>query len=82
MEKVGIIFDSQFYLVIRNKVAISSTIEMPFIYSISNMNGVLNLTSLMSINKGIFLQPEYAHLREFYNQIVAKQAELIVLKKK
>lgn len=53
-----------------------------YIYSISNLNGELSLTSLMSINKGIFSQPEYPNLREFYNQIVAKQAELIVLKKK
>jgi hypothetical protein len=53
-----------------------------YLYSISNMNGVISLTSIMSINKGIFTQPEYPNLREFYNQIVAKQAELIVLKKK
>ncbi len=53
-----------------------------YIYSINVMNGVLTLTSIMTINKGIFSQPEYPNLREFYNQIVAKQAELIVLKKK
>jgi hypothetical protein len=53
-----------------------------YIYSINNMNGIITLTSLMTINKGIFTQPEYPNLREFYNQIVAKQAELIVLRKK
>jgi hypothetical protein len=35
----------------------------------------------MSINKGVFAQDEYPNLREFYNQMVAKQAEQIVLKK-
>lgn len=53
-----------------------------YLYSINNMNGIISLTSLMSINKGIFVQEEYPNLREFYNQIVAKQSELIVLKKK
>jgi len=35
----------------------------------------------MNINKSIFLQNEYADLREFYNQIIAKQAEPVVLKR-
>jgi hypothetical protein len=36
----------------------------------------------MSINKTLFAQDEYPNLREFYNQVVAKQDEQIVLKKK
>ena len=32
--------------------------------------------------RSIFDQTEYPNLREFYNQVVAKQAEQIVLKKK
>ncbi len=35
----------------------------------------------LSINKPLILQTEYPDLREFYNQVVAKQAEPIVLKK-
>jgi hypothetical protein len=49
--------------------------------SIANGN-VINITSIFSINKGMFSQLEYPALREFYNQVVAKQAEQIVLKKK
>jgi len=36
----------------------------------------------LQINKSLFIQDEYPHLREFYNRVVAKQAEQIVLKKK
>jgi hypothetical protein len=35
----------------------------------------------MSINKAMFVQDEYPILREFYNQMIAKQTEQIVLKK-
>ncbi len=43
---------------------------------------VINITSNLQINKSLFLQDEYPDLREFYNRVVAKQAEQIVLKKK
>jgi len=46
------------------------------------MGNTLNVVSTMQINKALFVQAEYEHLREFYNQIVGKQAEQIVLKKK
>jgi len=36
----------------------------------------------LSINKPMFIQVDYPILREFYNHVVAKQAEQIVLKKK
>jgi hypothetical protein len=36
----------------------------------------------MQINKNLFPQDEYPNLREFYSQVVAKQTEQIVLKKK
>ncbi|MEQ8425188.1 MAG: hypothetical protein RIA63_10800, partial [Cyclobacteriaceae bacterium] len=52
-----------------------------FLYTIGKMNGVISLTSLFSINKTRYSQTEYQSLREFYNQVVAKQGELIVLKK-
>ncbi|MCB0491331.1 MAG: DUF3857 domain-containing protein [Cyclobacteriaceae bacterium] len=53
-----------------------------YIYNIANSNGEIVLTSLLTISKGLYSQLEYPHLREFYNQIIAKQAEVIVLKKK
>jgi hypothetical protein len=36
----------------------------------------------MGLNKTFFSADEYNILREFYNQIVAKQAEPIILKRK
>lgn len=54
-----------------------------YIYNISAAQGDwITITSSFQINRNIFLQDEYPNLREFYNQVVAKQAEQIVLKKK
>jgi hypothetical protein len=53
-----------------------------FIYNTQVVGNTLNITSMLSINKGIFNQEEYPNLREFFNIVVAKQAEQIVLKKK
>jgi hypothetical protein len=53
-----------------------------YTYSVSQAGNVLNIVSNFQINKSIFTQTEYPNLREFYNQVVAKQAEQIVLKKK
>ncbi|MDQ2657725.1 MAG: transglutaminase-like domain-containing protein, partial [Bacteroidota bacterium] len=65
----------------------SKIIAMPenaarYIYNVGLAGNVLTVTSMFHINKGMFTQLEYPYLREFYNQIVAKQAEQIVLKKK
>lgn len=53
-----------------------------YTYSVTQAGRVLNILSNFQINQSIFVPQEYAHLREFYNQVVAKQAEQIVLKKK
>ncbi|HEY9045743.1 MAG TPA: DUF3857 domain-containing protein [Ohtaekwangia sp.] len=53
-----------------------------FSYNVTQTGNVVNIISMVQINKSLFLQDEYPHLREFYNMIVAKQAEQIVLKKK
>jgi len=53
-----------------------------YTYSLNQTGNTLNFISNLQINKSIFSQPEYPNLREFYNQMVAKQAEQIVLKKK
>ncbi len=53
-----------------------------YIYNITQMGNDINIMSNFSINKSIFVQDEYPNLREFYNQVVAKQAEMIVIKKK
>jgi hypothetical protein len=53
-----------------------------YLYNVTLNGSVVNVTSVLSINKSMFTQDEYPVLREFYNQVVAKQAEQIVLKKK
>lgn len=53
-----------------------------YTFSCSQTGETLNVVSSLLINKNLFTQEEYPHLREFYDQVVAKQAEQIVLKKK
>jgi hypothetical protein len=51
-------------------------------YSVTIIGNVIAIVSNFQINRNIFIQNDYSYLREFYNQVVAKQAEQIVLKKK
>lgn len=65
----------------------SKIISMPengarYIYNVSQNGNLITITSMFHINKSMFTQLEYPYLREFYNQIVAKEAEQIVLKRK
>lgn len=53
-----------------------------FSYTVTQTGNRLTIVSNVQINDRVFLQDEYPSLREFYNRIVAKQAEQIVLKKK
>lgn len=53
-----------------------------YVYNISQNGNVISLTSQLLINKPLFSHDEYVPLRDFYTQVVAKQAEQIVLKKK
>jgi hypothetical protein len=53
-----------------------------FVYTVTQVGESINVVSSMQINKSLFLQDEYPNLREFYNQMIAKQSEQIVLKKK
>jgi len=53
-----------------------------YVYNVSHVGNFISITSQMSINRSLFSQDEYANLREFYSQVVAKQAEQVVLKKK
>lgn len=52
-----------------------------YTFTITVNNNVINIVSILQVNKTLFTQAEYPVLREFYNQVVAKQAEQIVLKK-
>jgi hypothetical protein len=53
-----------------------------FLYNIVQNGNTITLTSSFQINKSLFVQDEYPYLKEFYSQVIAKQAEQIVLKKK
>jgi len=53
-----------------------------YTYNITQTGRVLNIVSNFQINQSIFVPQEYLNLREFYNQVVAKQAGQIVLKVK
>lgn len=53
-----------------------------YTYSVTMSGNVVNVISNLQVNKSLFTQEEYPNLREFFNQILAKQAEQIVLKKK
>ncbi len=52
-----------------------------FTFNVGKNGNQIMITSMLQINRSIFSQEEYPSLREFYNMIVAKQAEQIVLKK-
>lgn len=53
-----------------------------YVFNVTQSGNSIVITSNMQINKNLFTQEEYPNLREFYTQVVAKQAEQIVLKKK
>ncbi len=51
-------------------------------YGLTQQGNIINVVSNLQINKNLFIQTEYPYLKELYNQVIAKQAEQIVLKKK
>jgi transglutaminase-like putative cysteine protease len=53
-----------------------------FTLNATAQGSLILISSNLQINKSVFLPSEYQNLREFYNQVVAKQTEQIVLKKK
>ncbi|MEJ0033649.1 MAG: transglutaminase domain-containing protein [Bacteroidota bacterium] len=53
-----------------------------YTYNVVQNGNILNLTSILAVNRPLFTQNDYPHLREFFNLVIAKQAEQIVLKKK
>jgi hypothetical protein len=53
-----------------------------FLFNVTATGNLINISSTLSINRNLFTQEEYPNLREFFSQVVAKQAEQIVLKKK
>jgi transglutaminase-like putative cysteine protease len=52
-----------------------------FSYMVSASGNTLMVTSKISIRKAVFYAEEYPYLKEFFNHIVTKHAEQVVLKK-
>lgn len=52
-----------------------------FIYSVAMADNNIVFSLRLTINKPIFLPDEYKMLQEFYNLIIAKESEQLVLKK-
>ena len=53
-----------------------------YAYSVTQNGNTIMLTSNLQINNSLFSTEQYPSLRQFYDQVVSKQAEQIVLKKK
>jgi len=53
-----------------------------FVFNVVVNGGVINVTSRLQINKSLFIQDEYPDLRKFFDLMISKQAEQIVLKRK
>jgi len=53
-----------------------------FEYIISHSRGVISFRSRIKLTRSYYLPEEYEILREFFNLIVSKQSEQVVLKKK
>ncbi|MBN2175922.1 MAG: DUF3857 domain-containing protein [Bacteroidales bacterium] len=52
-----------------------------FYYQISNFGNAIQFSFKYGTNKTVFVETEYHDIKEFFNQIIAKHAEPIVLKK-
>jgi hypothetical protein len=53
-----------------------------FEYRISHSNGRISFRCKLKFNRTLYMPEEYPNLREFFNMVVSKQNEQIVLKKK
>lgn len=52
-----------------------------YIYQVTQTDKMISLSTKFTLDKILFLAEEYDALREFYNAVVAKEAEQIVFKK-
>jgi Domain of Unknown Function with PDB structure (DUF3857)/Transglutaminase-like superfamily len=53
-----------------------------FSYTIGQQQNMIQIRSRLSIEKGVYLPDEYKSLKEFFAQVISKQKEQIILKKK
>lgn len=54
---------------------------LSYFYQMTQTDSAITLSTRFTIDKTLFLPSEYGALQQFYNEIVAKEAEQIVLKK-
>jgi hypothetical protein len=66
----------------QSKVLVLPGNAAKFTYNVVQNGNVISVTSNFQVNRNIFVQNDYPNLREFYSQVVAKQTEQIVLKRK
>ncbi len=66
----------------KNKILALPGNSCKYLFNATQVGNMISITSSLSFNKSVFNQEEYPALRDFYGQVVAKQAEQIVLKKK
>jgi hypothetical protein len=52
-----------------------------YLFQAVQTDALIKLTSKLSIGKSLFLPDEYTKLKEFFNQVIIKQSEPIILKK-
>jgi hypothetical protein len=64
------------------KVKLNAEDDGSFEYLLSESNGIISLRSRIQLKKAFYTADEYEGLREFFNLIVKKHGEQIVLKKK
>ena len=51
-----------------------------FYFQVTQMNKLLHVSTLLSLSKSMFLPKEYGQLKQFFQMIIDKQNELVVLK--
>lgn len=54
--------------------------EAQFVFQVQNLGGNLIVSSSLNINKSVFLPSEYESLKKFFQMMIDKQHELVVLK--
>ncbi|OQX78501.1 MAG: hypothetical protein B6D64_06515 [Bacteroidetes bacterium 4484_276] len=53
--------------------------DATFTFSISNINNTIMLNYKLAVNKELFLETEYGDLKAFYNEVVNKESEPIII---
>ena len=82
MVKITVPADYQVDELPKNKMLVLPGNSCKYLFNATQIGNMISITSSLSFNKSVFSQEEYPALRDFYGQVVAKQAEQIVLKKK